>query len=250
MSTDGRSRSPLAAGLAALILASLAAACATNGGGSRDLGEEPEIARGGRLYDNWIKETQAAPQAVAHLAYPQDAGYAGQPDATWRCKECHGWDYRGRDGAYASGKHATGIAGIDAARGRDVAALERVLTDATHGYGDVLAPRDVRALALFVANGQVAMDAVIERATKRAHGDATRGMAYYQTLCAPCHGPDGRAQDMPVLGEVANDNPWETLHKILNGQPGTAMPALRALEPAVAADVLAYVQTLPQEEAQ
>jgi len=22
---------------------------------------------------------------------------------TWRCKECHGWDYMGVDGAYGSG---------------------------------------------------------------------------------------------------------------------------------------------------
>ena len=38
--------------------------------------------------------------------------WARRPDAeansrsgadTWRCKECHGWDYKGKDGAYAKG---------------------------------------------------------------------------------------------------------------------------------------------------
>ena len=31
---------------------------------------------------------------------------------TWRCKECHGWDYAGKDGAYGSGDHRTGIVGV------------------------------------------------------------------------------------------------------------------------------------------
>ncbi len=34
--------------------------------------------------------------------------------------------------------------------------------------------------------------------------------------------------DEEPLGLVANDNPWEALHKIRNGQPGERMPALRA----------------------
>ena len=28
---------------------------------------------------------------------------------TWRCKECHGWDYRGAPGAYSIGSDFTGI---------------------------------------------------------------------------------------------------------------------------------------------
>ena len=32
--------------------------------------------------------------------------------ATWRCKECHGWDYMGVDGQYGHGPHKTGFPGI------------------------------------------------------------------------------------------------------------------------------------------
>ena len=48
-----------------------------------------------------------------------------------------------------------------------------------------------------------------------------------------------------VLGTVSRKNPWEALHKIQNGQPGSTMPALRSLEPRVAVDILAHSQTLP-----
>ena len=46
------------------------------------------------------------------------------------------------------------------------------------------------------------------------------------------------------LGKLANDNPWETTHKILNGQPSEAMPAMRALDAHITADLLAYIATL------
>jgi thiosulfate dehydrogenase len=212
---------------------------------ARDLADAADLARGGRLYDKWYEESGAPKPESAHPSYPTDAGYAAKPDAHWRCKECHGWDYLGRDGAYRQGSHRTGIPGITRLRGALPAAVEGVLRDERHGFGAVLSDDDLRALALFVSRGQVDMDAAIDRTSKVAQGDAVRGSAYYATICAGCHGADGRAEEMPVLGEVALENPWETLHKILNGQPNSAMPALRGLDEGVSRDVLRYLQTLP-----
>jgi len=48
----------------------------------------------------------------------------------------------------------------------------------------------------------------------------------------------------PPLGSVADNGP-EMLHKVLNGQPGEAMPALRALDPQIAADIAVYLTRLP-----
>ena len=74
------------------------------------------------------------------------------------------------------------------------------------------------------------------------------GRDVYQRRCANCHGADGKLpKDMPPLGQLSNKNPWEVLHKILNGQPDEKMPALRALPLEVSADVNAYLQTLPKE---
>jgi len=208
---------------------------------------EAGIARGGRLYDSWFDEAGVAAPTAAHSAYPADGAYADKPDATWRCKECHGWDCVGKDGAYASGKHASGIVGVLARSGADVDELARVLRDGTHGYGEVLAADDMRNLALFVAEGSMDTDGVIDRATALAAGDAARGRVYYDTLCAACHGIDGKGEEMPVLGPLARRNPCEALHKIRNGQPASKMPTLRALDLSVSVDVLTYVQTLPDE---
>ena len=55
--------------------------------------------------------------------------------------------------------------------------------------------------------------------------------------------------DVKVVGTLANDNPWETLHKIRFGHPGTPMPRTLELGWSTqdAVDVLGYTQTLPEE---
>jgi thiosulfate dehydrogenase len=214
------------------------------------------IVRGGKLYDKWWTVLKTDAPKVAHPAYPADGKYRGKGGTDWRCKECHGWDYMGKTGAYAKGGHFTGIKGIDSAAGRDPAAIVAVLTDKTHALGGVLRDEHLRDLAMFVAKGQVQMDQYIDRPTKKVKtGDKVRGAAVYNTVCANCHGLDGTldedgkplAADGEPLGLVANDNPWETLHKIRNGQPGERMPALRAFDMQVSLDVLAYLQTLPTQ---
>ncbi|MCB1758541.1 MAG: c-type cytochrome [Gammaproteobacteria bacterium] len=215
-----------------------------------DESEAYSIARGGRLYDKWFKEsTTAKTPAVAHPYYPESGKYKGNKATDWRCKECHGWDYRGKEGAYASGKHHTGIKGIAGMAGADPAAVVAVLKNQTHtmsAFG--LEEQDYQDLAMFVSKGQVRSEAFIDSGSKKVTGDVNAGKSYFETVCANCHGLDGKEDDqIPPLGKVANDNPWEVLHKIINGQPNEEMPALRAFGVPVAADILAYLQTLPQE---
>lgn len=208
------------------------------------------IARGGRLYDNWMKELLRDPPQGDHPAYPAEAKQTGA--ATWRCKECHGWDYLGAAGAYAAGSHATGIKGIRRLAGADADRIAAVLRDRTHRFTpDLLPDKAVEALALFVGRGQIDMDALIDRDSRKARGDPSRGARFYQTICAVCHGFDGKTINFrdeakpEFIGTVATENPWETLHKIANGQPGVAMVSLAALPIQDLVDILAYAQTLP-----
>ena len=60
---------------------------------------ESSIARGGRLYDKWWGENKAAKPAAMHPAYPVKGGKYADANS-WRCKECHGWDYQGKDGVF------------------------------------------------------------------------------------------------------------------------------------------------------
>lgn len=208
---------------------------------------ESAMARGGRLYDKYFKENNTTKPEADHASYPHKGGKYGK-DVSWRCKECHGWDYKGKDGAYASGGHATGIKGIQGAAGKDVAAIVAIMKDAKHGYTDKqLSAKDMEDLALFVGKGQIDMGKYIDGATKKAKGNAAKGEVYFNTLCAGCHGADGKKiKDAPPIGSVA-DNPYEMLHKVFNGQPGEGMPALRALDPQITVDIVSYLPQLPKQ---
>jgi cytochrome c553 len=209
---------------------------------------DSKIARGGRLYDKWFKFTTGDLPSGTHASYPK-AGKK-RKKATWRCKECHGWDYMGKDGAYGEGSHFSGIKGIRGSAGAPTKKIIGVLKSKSHGFTDALfKPDDFRDVALFVSKGQLDMDKHIDRATKKVKGgDKNKGAAYYNTMCANCHGRDGKKpKDMSdTVGEVASANPWETLHKIRNGQPDEKMPALRAFPLQAAIDILSYAQTLPK----
>lgn len=209
--------------------------------------------QGGKLYDNWAKVLYFdASKLGTHAAYPEEGKKSGA--STWRCKECHGWDYKGADGAYSKGSHYTGIKGLRAQVGQSPESIEKVVRNELHGYSEAMIPnRALKELALFLSRGQIDMDQYIDRATKKPHADPQRGASFYQNICANCHGYDGRlvnfkeAPEVEFIGTVANANPWETLHKIRNGQPGSPMVSLGILSIQDQIDILAYCQTLSEK---
>jgi thiosulfate dehydrogenase len=223
-------------------------------------GVDPEIwaiSRGGQLYDNWIEVLDADPPTEKHPAYPATGKQEGA--ATWRCKECHGWDYKGEDGVYGEGRRYTGIKGVRRMVMMDAKDIEKIIMNDTHAYTSQMLPaRAVEKLALFLSRGQINMDQYIDRETKEVRGNLDRGAAFYQSVCAICHGFDGARmsfenettasaafEDPKYLGTLSNRNPWEVLHKIRNGQPGVGMVALRVLSIQDQVDVLSYLQRLP-----
>jgi len=217
------------------------------GGRPAQAEEVSKIAHGGKLYDKWYQISGGDIPRKTNASYPKAAKKKGK--TTWRCKECHGWDYRGADGAYGNKKnsHYTGLKGIRGAAGKDPAKIIAILKGKAHGYtSDMLTDEEFDNLALFVSKGQVDMAKFID-ASGKVKGNKGRGAGFYGTVCAGCHGLDGKKiKDMPPVGEVAGKNPWESLHKVMNGQPGEPMPALRAFPLDIAVDIVAYAATLPR----
>jgi len=209
--------------------------------------EDSSMARGGKLYDKWFAVTGAAKPSETHPAWPA-SNTKKKGNATHRCKACHGWDLMGKDGAYASGSYKTGIKGLKHLQGASNAKVIAAMQDSTHGFAGKMEDQDFIDLANFITKGQFDMDAVIDRKSKQAKGDIAQGERYYNTVCAGCHAKSGKEpDDMPALGGLANKNPWEIIQKIQNGQPDEKMPAMRAFDLQVSVDILAYLQTLPQE---
>jgi thiosulfate dehydrogenase len=196
--------------------------------------EDWEVAFGGRFYDNLAVAADVQELRKAHPSYPpwgKQKGYM-----TWRCKECHGWDYKGKDGAYNAGSHYTGINGLRHLVGKNPAIAEQALCDPIHGYTPSQISDEVgKRLALFVTRGQQEVEHFIDSKSLRSFGDAGLGERIFQNVCTACHGFDGRALNFKsegnpeFIGTAANANPWEALHKICNGHPGVPMPALRFL---------------------
>jgi mono/diheme cytochrome c family protein len=216
------------------------------------------MASGGRLYDRWYAALGKKGLTTNHPSWPSDNTNLSGAD-TWRCKNCHGWGYLGRDGHLRSGAGATGIRGLQRARGLSVEALVAILADDTHRFTDDLIPGHAKQrLAAFVSQGQhnVAQHFYPSGEVK---GNAVAGRNLFQTLCAACHGFDGKARKLGgsgnpgyagkpyYVGTKARDGPIEVLHKIRNGHPGAPMISLRGLGMQSALDVLAHARQLPTE---
>ncbi len=208
-------------------------------------GKTSDISRGGLLYDRWYEVVDVDKPDYTHPGWPKENTQKSGA-TTHRCKSCHGWDYKGRDGAYGSGKYKTGIPGIQRFAGQNKNKVLEILTNDLHNLGGHLPAKDLDDLALFVVDGQFDFSKFIDVKTNLVMSGNTRtGAEYYNTVCAKCHGVDGDLiEDMTPLGNIARKNPWEMMHKIINGQPGEKMPSMRAFGMRVIMDIMAYVQTL------
>ena len=147
-----------------------------------------QLARGGVLYDNWLEELGAKVEKT-HPAYPANLKRKGA--GTWRCKECHGWDYKGKAGAYSTGSHYSGIVGIRAYANQSPAEIQNVLKNDIHSFGTMIPDDALEALSLFVAYGQIDVDLYIDRQTNKSIGDPANGGRIYLATCTKCHGEDG-----------------------------------------------------------
>ena len=220
------------------------------------------VARGGLLYDKWWKEVEGASEPKGnHPLWASQSASKVSGSATWRCKECHGWDYKGKDGAYGKGRRYTGFPGVwDAAQKKSVAELAAFLGDSAnkHNAFTGFKSTEVTDLANFLKYGVVDMTRYVDYAAKKPiGGNAARGKTSYNELCAGCHGADGKKLNFgddkkpEYVGTVAKENPQEFLHKTWVGQPGSEPPMPSALVSGwniqQVVDVLAYAQTLPEK---
>src|SRR5574341_638523 len=235
---------------------------------------EADLVRGGLLYDEWwaVGEAEgheeqgegeeeheaAGPTTDNPLWATQTANTRSGAD-TWRCKECHGWDYKGFEGAYGEGSHFTGFPGVLTASDKSFDEILGALkgeTNPDHDFSTVMDEQDLIDLSLFISQGLIDDDEILND-DGTSTGDAAVGEERFTEVCSKCHGPDGNAinfadlSEPEFLGHVAADNPWEFVHKVRFGQRGWPMPSAISNEWSLedVANVLAYAQTLPTEPA-
>jgi len=230
------------------------------------IAQEGDAIRGGLLYDAWWvvlaadeeheheedhEDGAGAPEGDHPLWATQDTNMRSGAD-TWRCKECHGWDYLGVEGAYGSGSHMTGFPGVMGSAGQpaeDIVASLSGSTNLDHDFSTVMEEQDLLDLATFLSGSLIDPNTLLNDDSMSA-GDAANGEGLYGNVCVNCHGPAGNAinfgglDDPEFLGHLAADNPWEFIHKVRFGQPGWPMPSAinNGWTDQEVADVLAFVE--------
>jgi thiosulfate dehydrogenase len=222
---------------------------------------EMHISRGGQLYDNWWKTTlETEKPEKDHPLWKKQTGNKRSGYATYRCKECHGWDYRGKDGAYGRGSHYTGFKGVyGASVEMTVKELEAVLkgsADREHDFTEYLSEEDIEDLALFLKRGVIDVSGFIEADGIPVEGNSEKGRNIFRDNCMQtCHGETGRAinfgskEEPEFVGTVASGNPWEFIHKVRSGQPGTKMVSsiIGKWKDRDIRDLLTFAHTLPPD---
>jgi len=238
-----------------------------------------DVVLGGKIYDKWWRSSIAVTEpTTSHILWPVSNTSVTGSD-TWRCSLCHGWDYRGADGAFASGKYASGIQGIVdttnfTMRYTSAAAVYAFLKeDVNHGFDNKYTDEEYYALTKFIISmrdeinaKQSSSDFIDDITLLASNGaDVSNGKTLFDTAnittCgdSSCHGEDGKLIDLHDSNEdifpnkyvhnIAQENPWEFMHKIRFGEPNyTEMPSLYDANEAsittitAAADILAYSQ--------
>ncbi len=217
-----------------------------------------KVSQGGRLYDNWFAQLLINSPPMQHPSYPSDG--LAQLERTWRCVECHGWDFKGRD-VTESGKPP--MPGITQAQKYSNSQILRILRNNTHRYTSQLIPDEqAENLAMFIRFGIDDFKDVVARDGSN-QGNPERGQRLFNFTCRRCHGKEGTNINLGskrrprYIGTYSHTDPQLLLHKIRYGQPGVGMLSFGEFVERVLTgelinkqdlvDVLSYAQTLPTE---
>ena len=219
---------------------------------------EQDIIRGAQLYDKWYAVLGVDPPQGNMPIWDRQATNTRSGPDTWRCNECHGWDYRGAQGEYKAGSHYTGFPDLMTQvlplQVEDIVNHLKGSLDPAHDFSAYLDEISLNQLGEFLKFGIIDDTSYIDPVSLRLiDPDVNHGGQLYQSTCLKCHGEDGKEIVFRIegvdeyLGSLANRDPWRFLHRIRFGVAGTDMPVGVTLgwTPEDGRDILAYAQGLP-----
>jgi hypothetical protein len=219
---------------------------------------QEDLIRGGQLYDKWYAVLGVDPPTTNMPIWSRQTTNTRSGGDTWRCNECHGWDYKGGQGEYQAGSHYTGFPDLwTLVQGLTVDDIVRHFhgsLDPAHDFSAYMDDTSLTQLAEFLKFGIIDDSTYINPISLQViDPNLDHGMDLYKSTCSKCHGEDGKTIVLRIegineyLGSVASRDPWRFLHRTRYGVAGTDMPVGISLgwQPSDGRDVLAYVQTLP-----
>ncbi len=198
---------------------------------------------GGQLYSDWPQVMLYRGPFAKHPLWAGDA--AAINTETWRCVNCHGWDYRGGAGVGGDLGVVANVPGLRHLVGASRRTVADGINHKNHGFaGNQLSADALSYLVNFLIEGQ---RAVVDLAAKarQSGADAEAGGQRYAEVCRVCHGPSGTrlnlgSEQFPeTLPTLARTKPWKFLHGVRFGHAGV-MPAFVMLDDAEFLNLLTY----------
>ena len=177
---------------------------------------------------------------------------------TWRCSSCHGWDYRGAEGAYGPGSpHYTGFPGILSATSMSKTEIEDWLdgtNDQNHDFSEYLTVAAVKDLTAFLQYGIMDFRDYLQNGSLEETGRISVGEDLYKKACRDCHGSDGAkinfgtAEQPSFLGNFSDEEPWHMVHLMRFGHLFLGVQTSDELGWSIQNlfDVVVYSQQLPK----
>lgn len=213
--------------------------------------------RGGRLYVAWDKlVSDTIPKRINPL-WPANTNYTVPAENTWRCVNCHSWDYTGSSSATQStlfrNMDFPSLFNMMGKAPEDILPWLNGEADSQHDFSAYLSQQDMHDLSAFLSMGLVTPDLIANTETRTVSGTLSVGEESYNEFCSSCHGMEGEklnfgtTQTPIFMGDLALENPWRIAHTIRYGHLTAHIPAAESLGLAFSQqiDILAYAQTLP-----
>ena len=119
--------------------------------------------QGAQLYDKWWVAAGTTEPTTDHPLWSTQNTNTRMGADTWRCKECHGWDYAGVSGVYGDtgNSHYTGFTGLQDSASRApievFCAIKSGFSDINpaHNFSTVLSDVHILHLTSFITSPQI-----------------------------------------------------------------------------------------------
>jgi thiosulfate dehydrogenase len=125
-----------------------------------------------------------------------------------------------------------------------------------HDFTEYIGNEEIADLALFMKKGLIDTSKFVNNEGLPIGGNPRTGSNIFSRNCTHmCHGTVGiginfgDSEKPEFVGTVAYKNPWEFIHKVRNGQPGTRMPSaiINDWSEKDILDLLTFARTLPKD---
>ena len=197
--------------------------------------------RGGRLYAAWDQLLGAPETGLEQQPLWPTTGIGSiPPTLTWRCVNCHGWDYAGSSGRTLTTVNRNmdypGLFGVTADTPEEIFPILNGLNNPEHDFTPPLEAQDLLDLAAFLAANLVQPELIADPESLAAAGTIEVGEAGYTEYCLGCHGLEGEKINLgtvqtPIfLGDLAWTNPWRIAHTTRFGHVSTRVPLQKLSE--------------------